>query len=507
VKKSESNLKHQTESVLVFLDKRNRFWFESLARIKSGHTHSNVVVVDIGNLDFPTPPPWLGLESALNRKSFANRFARLDVSYVPPRRRISPDPLHSLMPKDRVRLQRAIRSSSNSFLRRSFMDEGRISMLSRWLVEAHVGRKARKALHLSRALIMRYGPSKIYIVNGRLAHEKACLIAAQEADLDVNFLEVNYFFGSLYLREYSPHDRLSLQREFELQKPNLNARQARKLAADYIAKREEAGGQNPFSSLWKEQDESLLESSSLVLCATTSRDEYESLDHDWGSSEWQSQYHAFGEIVSAQDSSLTPYLRIHPNLLNKSLRSVWKELQLIRNSVQKFPQFGVIWPASAINTYTLIRRAKFVVVQNSTVGLEALLMGKRVVCTSEAIYDSLSGVTSVLKANDLDLMSSAQNPMPEDAEKFLLAQRVRDAGISVSEAGTFLEKRSSALQLFGAIVDGSLWSLIWELRWRLSRLIALQLLPKGVLPPDSFSQRSSRSTLEFLVSAKRMNQN
>jgi hypothetical protein len=500
-------LNHQRESVLVFLDKRNRFWFDSLARIKTIHTHSKVVVVDIGNLDFPTPPPWLGLESALKRKNFAERFAPIGVSYIPPRRHISPDPLHSLTPRDRVRLQRAVRSSSNSFLRRSFVDEGRISIISRWLVEAHVRRKGRKALQLSRTLIKEYKPSKIYLVNGRLAHEKACLIAAEEAGLDVNYMEVNYFFGSLYLREYAPHDRLSLQREFELHKSNLNVRLASKLGTDYLANREQAGGQNPFSGLWRGQNKSMLGSSSLVLCATTSRDEYESLDYEWGSSEWQSQYQAFGEIVRAQDANLTPYLRIHPNLLNKSLRSIWKELQLIQNSVEKYPEFGVIWPASALNTYSLIKRAKLVVVQNSTVGLEALLMGKRVVCTSESIYDSLSGVTSVLNPRDLHLMSSTQEHDPKDAEKFLLAQRERDGDTLASAAGAFLEKRSSAGQFLGAIIDGSIWSVVWELRWKISRLIALRLLPKGVLPPETFKHRTPRSTLDFLVSAKRMNQN
>ncbi len=59
---------------------------------------------------------------------------------------------------------------------------------------------------------------------------------------------------------------------------------------------------------------------------------------------------------------------------------------IIRRQVKSFPNVVFIEPDEFISSYELIQRSKFVLVYNSSIGLEASLMGKPVVCAGKARY-------------------------------------------------------------------------------------------------------------------------
>lgn len=86
-------------------------------------------------------------------------------------------------------------------------------------------------------------------------------------------------------------------------------------------------------------------------------------------------------------------IRAHPDEVRpgkESYESVaeWYE----KNNLAEFPNLIFIPPDEFISSYELIRRSKFVMVYNSTVGLEASLMGKPVLCAGKARYTQIPTV-------------------------------------------------------------------------------------------------------------------
>ena len=63
-----------------------------------------------------------------------------------------------------------------------------------------------------------------------------------------------------------------------------------------------------------------------------------------------------------------------------------------RNQVEQLPNVLFISPTQFISSYELIAHAKFVMVYNSTVGLEASVMGKPVLCAGKARYTHIPTV-------------------------------------------------------------------------------------------------------------------
>lgn len=86
-------------------------------------------------------------------------------------------------------------------------------------------------------------------------------------------------------------------------------------------------------------------------------------------------------------------IRAHPDEERpgkESLETVsdWVEL----NKVEELPNVMFIPPNQYISSYELIANAKFVMVYNSTVGLEASVMGKPVLCAGKARYTQIPTV-------------------------------------------------------------------------------------------------------------------
>ena len=92
-------------------------------------------------------------------------------------------------------------------------------------------------------------------------------------------------------------------------------------------------------------------------------------------------------------------IRIHPNTLfvirahpDEMRPGTFKQSRetvedwVRRNKVNEFPNVVFIQSQEYISSYELIQRAKFIMVYNSSIGLEAALMGKPVLCAGKARY-------------------------------------------------------------------------------------------------------------------------
>ncbi len=98
------------------------------------------------------------------------------------------------------------------------------------------------------------------------------------------------------------------------------------------------------------------------------------------------------------------------------------------------PNVMIIGPNETLSSYELIQRLKFVMVYNSSIGLEASLLGRPVLCAGKARYTQYPTVffpDSLAQYEDLldNFLSSPSIFLPEDfkenARKFLFYQLYR----------------------------------------------------------------------------------
>jgi hypothetical protein len=131
-------------------------------------------------------------------------------------------------------------------------------------------------------------------------------------------------------------------------------------------------------------------------------------------------------VVRAHPDEMRPGTR---KLSNESVRQWVKE-----NGVDRLPNVVFIDSQEYLSSYELIQRAAFVIVYNSSIGMEAALLGKTVVCGGKARYTQYpmvhfpqspeefkSGVEEFLAGNNL-------TPPPEfrrNARRFLYHQLYR----------------------------------------------------------------------------------
>lgn len=92
------------------------------------------------------------------------------------------------------------------------------------------------------------------------------------------------------------------------------------------------------------------------------------------------------EVIRSSPETLF-VIRAHPDETRpgkESQQSV--QMWVVANQVDHLPNVIFVSPREFISSYDLIGRSKFVLVYNSSIGLEATLLGKPVVCASTARY-------------------------------------------------------------------------------------------------------------------------
>jgi capsule polysaccharide export protein KpsC/LpsZ len=98
------------------------------------------------------------------------------------------------------------------------------------------------------------------------------------------------------------------------------------------------------------------------------------------------------EVIRAHPETLF-VIRAHPDELRvrKSSRET-VEGWVASRSVDKEPNMFFVAPNEAVSSYELIQKSKFVMVYNSTIGLEASIMGGAVLCAGKARFTQYSTV-------------------------------------------------------------------------------------------------------------------
>jgi len=371
----------------------------------------------------------------------------------------------------------AIRGTIMSWYSRGIRTQTRPRLMEVYL-NRRLSSQSRQIFSLTTELIREFSANKVFVDNGRFAAPHATYLAAMREGTSTVFYETSDALQSAYLMDCRVHDRIEMQSRALKATSTLQDSEINAYSNDVLAR---SKGDNVFGSLWSESKNAWKgPRDSLALFATSSSDETDSVDLEWGEASWGNQYEAFQSIWRKLKSrNLTPVLRVHPNLLNKNPAAAHREINKIRRFKSDNPEFYIVWPASSVSTYDLISYSDVVVVENSTVGLEASAQGLPVICSNSCAYDIIADVLRVHGPEDLDKIDAmSKTPDPLGARRYLASEKMRLQHVPRNEFSVTISNFSKFRLLVPSLIDGSIFSMVFELRWKIYRFIMLKTSPR-----------------------------
>ena len=142
------------------------------------------------------------------------------------------------------------------------------------------------------------------------------------------------------------------------------------------------------------------------------------------------------EIISDHPETLF-VIRAHPDELRKGKQSRESVPEwIIRKEVDKYNNVIFVNPNEYLSSYDLIQRSKFVMVYNSSIGLEAALMGEAVLCGGKARYTQYETV----------FFPASAEQYRSKAEQFISTDKI----IEIPEEYLLNARRFMYFQLFKA---------------------------------------------------------
>jgi hypothetical protein len=227
----------------------------------------------------------------------------------------------------------------------------------------------------------------LVLMNGRQPHQAACIEYAEEFGLAWYSLEHGLKPGEgFHFEPFLPQDFNSIQRKY-LKNPSIVKMVPKSfeetLHSWFHNQRYFGPSFGPKKSDSKESPKLSSKSSMLFTIFTSSLSEYDFIIQ--GQEKTWSQFQALEEVVRKirqEFQSPEIIVRIHPNQRNYS----WHDL-IGLSRILNILDVQVVNPWDPLSSYTLIENSDYVVVWNSTIGLEAVYWGKRTVCLSSSYYN------------------------------------------------------------------------------------------------------------------------
>jgi len=256
-----------------------------------------------------------------------------------------------------------------------------------------------------RTLWSAHAPDEVLVPNGRTSRQKAARLVAEALNIPVRLYENGRAQrNSYYLGTTQPHDRIASQAEVASLTSSLDPAAIRSLAKEWLESRMAGSeGTNSFSATWKSMDHAPGDSEGeTAVFFASSFDEFLAFGPMWTIDEWSSQFEAFDLIMSILEKrGVRLVLRLHPNLASKSRKYFLREVEEILELQRRHPSLILHWHNSSVNSYQLVSEADYVIVERSTIGLEASLMGKPVWATQATQWDEVADIRQLLKPSDV----------------------------------------------------------------------------------------------------------
>jgi len=250
-----------------------------------------------------------------------------------------------------------------------------------------------------RELWSREAPDEVLIPNGRTSRQKTARLLADDLGIAVRLYENGRARPhSYYLGNTQPHDRVASQVEVASLTAHLTDAQCAELAREWLAGRMAPGeSTNAFRRSWTSTGGESAPGKTRAVFFTSSFDEFLAFGPMWTIDEWSSQFEAFDLIMSILERrGIDLVLRIHPNLATKSRTYVRRTTSEVDELVARHPGLSVYWHNSPVNSYELVKTADVVIVERSTIGLEASLLGKPVWVTQASQWDQIADIRQLL---------------------------------------------------------------------------------------------------------------
>ena len=260
---------------------------------------------------------------------------------------------------------------------------------------------------------------EFWIWNGRTLHERVVVEWCKSNNKIIKFLEVESSISDdqdrWSLLSKSPHSRLGFQTLIANYWAESRASNS-ELTQWYMNRRDKKN--NKFISR-QVSGRSFLSNVNYFVLFTSSDDEVTAISNEW-ESKWLNQINAVENLcqIFEKNSIVTGnsklIIRVHPNVMNKSLSTKLIWLKFTLQVKKKYSNSFVILPKESFDSYKLMDRAIGIFVYGSTMGLEATFQGKYLsslaplrygeLCKIKYLQDEkslLTWIKNVLRDNEL----------------------------------------------------------------------------------------------------------
>jgi hypothetical protein len=301
---------------------------------------------------------------------------------------------------------------------------------------------AASLVHQFRTILDKIQPRALVVFNGLTFPEAVARHLANERGIDVITHEVGLRpYSAFFSHGEATFRELELEHDFQL-----NSDQEERLAG-YLSKRFQGKYTMAGIQFWPEMTplpEDLIERiqsfSQIVPVFTnvifdTSQDHANTLFDDMFA--WLD---ALGDVIRNHPETLF-IIRAHPDEDRPGKESRESVANWVRDTgVDELANIAFISPADLVSSYELVRRSKFVLVYNSSIGLEASIMGAAVLCAGRARYTQMPTVD-----------------FPESREAYLLALEEYLGRKTIEVPGEFASNANRFLyyELYRASLDFS----------------------------------------------------
>ena len=296
-------------------------------------------------------------------------------------------------------------------------------------------------------------PDLVYTFNGRLAHVKPILRAAQKMKVECRIHER----GSSH-EKYSicvnttPHDRVYMQGKMRKAWEDAAEPHRTEVASEFFQRKLKGAGINWYSFTENQTDTLPPNWDSKrknVVIFNSSEDEFASLGKDWKNTLYINQLEGISRIVNdlKAEKDFHIYLRVHPNLRNvdnDDLRAVY---------ALREDNLTIIPADSPISTYKLMLNASVVLTFGSSVGIEAPFWGIPSILAGKSMYMEL-GSTYEPKSHDEVIAMLKSSLEPKDKIGSLLFgffYNSQGLPFKYYKAEDFLNGVFNGIRLYGTI--------------------------------------------------------
>lgn len=320
----------------------------------------------------------------------------------------------------------------------------------------------------------------VVVPNGRFPIQRGTLTAANSMTKKTLFYEKSWRTGYYHLKRFQTQDFFAQSDSIRNFSANCTSQNFDYAESWFTAR---IGDRNHLSEIGANFNPAKTQilASNFISLFTSSADEFEALGSLWPKPAWANQYEAFSTFLASQTLDIKVMLRVHPNSRNKPLSYALWEICQLRELKRLFPNLKVISPMSRVDSYDLALRSQAVYVWESTIGLEASYLGKKVYAFAPSMWAEACGAASILNPEDL---SSGVAPPPGGeaarAGALTFIQGLSAYDYPVTKCSSWLNGRSFAYFVRNAFfLSGPLewWLLIHQtLSNRLSRLAYRLLL-------------------------------